>query len=115
MNNTFSIDSIKDEVETLRKVVIFIISSFLSSIVLPLEPSVTYSPSVSETRGARGLKRTTVNMTMHSASLDLSSIPGEARLSTRLAGDPGRDPGMAGSGLWEGLLYGGLREPVSED
>ena len=89
MTRTLSMESIRDEVETLRKVVMFI-SSFLSRIVRPLEPSVTYSPSVSETRGARGLKRTTVNMTMHSASLDLSSIPGEARLSTRLAGDPGR-------------------------
>ena len=89
MNRTFSIESSRDEVETLRNVVIFI-SSFRSRIVLPLDPSVTYRPSESETRGARGLKRTTVNMTMQSASLDLSSMPGEARLSTRLAGDPGR-------------------------
>ena len=89
MKRTFSMESIKDEVETLRKVVIFI-SSFLSRIVLPLEPSVTYIPSESETRGARGLKRTTVKMTIQSASLDLSTIPGErlGRLSTRLAGDP---------------------------
>ena len=54
-------------------------------------------------------------MTMQRASRDLSNMAGEARLSPRLAGDPGRDPGIAGSGLCEGLLYGGLREPVSED
>ena len=90
MKRTFSTESSKDEVETRRNVVIFIISSFRSRIVLPLDPSVTYRPSESETSGARGLKRTTVNMTIQSASLDLSSMPGEARLSTRLAGDPGR-------------------------
>lgn len=33
------------------------------------------------------MKRTTVKMTIQSASRDLSSIPGEARLSTILAGE----------------------------